>query len=132
MEGLPYVKPAVGARVVNLLTGTAGLGIFTIYDSSGEIASTIQEGFNLSTANKCTFISPLRKPSLTINTTTGIVTGSITTTDTILGVTKPRVRKLVGLVFSDQYTPGLSYLVGHATGVTKNLMFEVVPDSVAP
>jgi hypothetical protein len=132
MEGLPYVRPAVGARILNLLTGTGGLGILTLHDSSGELASPIQEGFNLSTANKCTFISPLRKPSLTINTTTGIVTGSITTTDTILGVTKPRVRKLVGLVISDQSTPGLSYLVGHATGVTKNLMFEVVPDSVAP
>lgn len=132
LEGLPYVKPAVGARVLNFLTGAGGLGILTIHDSSGELASPIQEGFNLSTANKCTFISPLRKPSLTINTTSGIVTGSITTTDTILGVTKPRVRKLVGLVISDPYTPGLSYLVGHATGVTKNLMFEVVPDSVAP
>ncbi len=132
LVGLPYVKPAVGSRILNLLMGTNGLGVLTIHDSAGELASPIQEGFTLSTANRCSFISPLRKPSLTINTTTGIVTGSIITTDTILGVTKPRVRKLVGLVVSDQYTPGLSYLVGHATGVTKNLMFEVVPAVVIP
>lgn len=132
MDGIPYVKPAIGARVLNFLTPNNGLGTLTMFNSSGELAATVQEGLTLSTANKTTFISTVRKPTLTINTSTGIVTGSITTTDTILGVTKPRVRSLVGLVFNDAYTVGSSYLTGYATGVTKNLMFEVKPAVVIP
>jgi hypothetical protein len=132
MDGVPYVKPATGSRVLNFLNTSDGLGTLTLYGATGEMAAPIQEGFALSTSNKATFISALKKPSLTINPATGIVTGSITTTDTILGVTKPRVRKLTGLIFTDAYTPGTVYLTGHASGVTKNVMFDVVPATVAP
>lgn len=132
MDGVPYLKPATGSRVLNFLTAASGLGTLTLHASTGELAAPVQEGFTLSTANKTTFISAARKPTLTVNTSTGIVTGSITTTDTILGVTKPRVRKLTGLIFTDAYTPGQVYLTGHASGVTKNVMLEVTPAAVGP
>jgi hypothetical protein len=132
MEGIPYVKPAAASRVLNFLNASSGQGTLSLYDSTGEMATTVQEGLTLSTANKVSFISAVRKPTLTVNTTTGIVTGSITTTDTILGVTKPRVRKLTGLIFNDINTPSTVYLTGQASGVTKNLMFDVTPALVVP
>jgi hypothetical protein len=78
----------------------------------------------MSTANKITFANPLpRKLSMSVNPANGLVTGSITTTDTIEGVTKPRVRKLQGIIYREG--PNV-WMRGHATGVTKNLFMEVV------
>ncbi len=127
MDGIPYVKPAPGSRALNFLTSTNGQGTLTIYDSTGELAAPIQEGITFSTTNRFSFVPSVRKPTLSINPSTGIVTGSITTTDTILGITKTRVRKLTGIIFNDINTPATVYLTGQVSGVTKNIMFEVKP-----
>lgn len=127
MDGIPYVKPVTGARALNLLASSSGQGTLTIYDSTGELVAPIQESLTFSIANKFSFITSVRKPTLSINPSTGIVTGSITTTDTILGVTKTRVRKLNGIIFNDVNTPSTVYLTGQVSGVTKTLMFEVKP-----
>jgi hypothetical protein len=127
MDGIPYVKPATGSRALNFLASSSGQGTLTIYDSTGELATPIQESLTFSTANKFSFIPSVRKPTLSINPSTGIVTGSITTTDTILGVTKTRLRRLSGLIFNDVNTPSTIYLTGQVSGVTKTLMFEVKP-----
>lgn len=127
MEGIPYVKPAPGSRALNFLTSTNGQGTLTIHDSTGELAAPIQEGITFSTTNRFSFVPSVRKPTLSINPSTGIVTGSISTTDTILGITKTRVRKLSGIIFNDSNTPATVYLTGQVSGVTKNIMFEVKP-----
>lgn len=123
LKGKRYTKPALNARVQGFLD-TAGSGELRIRGSTGEMVDPINEPLSLSTANKFTFVSPLpRKLSMSVNTANGLVTGSITTTDTIEGVTKARVRKLQGLIFREG--PNI-WMRGHATGVTKNLYMEVV------
>jgi|JI6StandDraft_1071083.scaffolds.fasta_scaffold01657_10 hypothetical protein len=123
LKGKRYVKPALNARVQGFLD-TSGSGQLRMRESPGEMADPLDELVTLSTANKFTFATPLpRKVSMSVNTTNGLVTGSITTTDTIEGVTKARVRKLQGLIFREG--PNV-WLRGHATGVTKNLFMEVV------
>ena len=125
LKGKRYLRPALNTRVMGFLDGTnPGSGELRIRGSFGEMASAINELVTLSTANKFVFATPLpRKLSMTVNPLTGLVTGSITTTDNILGVTKPRVRKLQGLIFREG--PNV-WMRGHATGITKNLYMEVV------
>jgi hypothetical protein len=125
LKGRRYVKPALNSRVMNFLLGTnPGSGELRIRDSFGEMAGPISELVNFNTANKFVFATPLpRKVSLNVNTTNGLVTGSITTTDTILGVTKARARSLQGLIFREGPN---TWLRGYAAGVTKNLYMEVV------
>lgn len=123
LRGKRYTKPAANARVQGFLD-SSGSGTLRIRESNGEMADPIDEVLSLSTANKFTFVTPLpRKLSLSVNPANGLVTGSITTTDTIEGVTKARVRKLQGLIFREG--PNV-WLRGHATGITKNLYMEVV------
>ena len=123
LKGKRYTKPALNARVQGFLD-TAGSGELRIRGSTGEMVDPINEPLSMSTANKITFANPLpRKLSMSVNPANGLVTGSITTTDTIGGVTKARVRKLQGLIFREG--PNI-WLRGHATGVTKNLYMEVV------
>lgn len=123
LKGKRYAKPALNQRAQGFLD-TTGNGELRIRGSMGEMVDPISEPLTMNTANKITFAVPLpRKLSLSVNTATGLVTGSITTTDNILGVTKPRVRRLQGLIFREG--PNV-WMRGHATGVTKNLFMEVV------
>jgi hypothetical protein len=123
LKGKRYTKPALNARAQGFLD-TTGNGELRIRGSTGEMVDPINEPLSLSTANKITFANPLpRKLSLSVNPANGLVTGSITTTDTIEGVTKARVRKLQGIIYREG--PNV-WMRGHATGVTKNLFMEVV------
>jgi hypothetical protein len=123
MKGKRYTKPAPNTRVQGFLD-TTGSGELRIRGSSGEMADPINEPLTLSTANKFIFASPLPlKLSMSVNPANGLVTGSITTTDTIEGVTKPRVRKIQGLIYREGSNV---WMRGHATGITKNLFMEVV------
>jgi hypothetical protein len=125
LTGRRYVRPALNTRVMGFLEGpNAGSGILRIRGSSGEMADPIDELVTLSTANRFVFATPLpRKVSMAVNPLTGLVTGSITTTDNILGVTKARVRSIQGLIFRTGID---SWLRGYTTGTTKNLFMEVV------
>lgn len=123
LRGKRYSKPALNTRVQGLLH-PSGNGMLRIRESSGEMEDAIDELLTFSTANKFTFANPLpRKLSLNVNTANGLVTGSITTTDTIEGVTKSRVRQMQGLIFREG--PNV-WLRGHVSGFTKNLFMEVV------
>lgn len=123
LKGKRYTKPALNARAQGFLD-TTGNGELRIRGSTGEMVDPINEPLSMSTANKITFANPLpRKLSMSVNTANGLVTGSITTTDTIEGVTKARVRKLQGIIYREG--PNV-WMRGHATGVTKNLFMEVV------
>lgn len=123
LRGKRFSKAAPNTRVQGFLN-TTGNGELRIREASGELAAPIDEPLTFSTANKFMFAAPLpRKLSLSVNPATGLVTGSITTTDTIEGVTKSRVRQLQGLIFREG--PNV-WLRGYATGVTKNLFMEVV------
>ncbi len=123
LKGKRYVKPVLNARVQGFLNNS-GSGILRIREDYNEMDNPISEALTLTTANKFIFATPLpRKVSLSVNTANGLVTGSITTTDTIAGVTKARVRKLQGIIFREG--PNV-WLRGHATGFTKNLYMEVV------
>lgn len=126
LKGRRYVKPALNNRVMNFLLGTnPGSGELRIRESFGEMAGSISELVNFNTANRFVFATPLpRKVSMSVNTRNGLVTGSITTTDTILGVTKARARSIQGLIFREGPN---TWLRGYATGTTKNLYMEVVP-----
>ncbi len=127
-SGHLYIKPALNNRALGFLNPN-GLGNFFVYEMSGEMANRVIESFTLTTANKCIFATSPRKPVLTINTATGIVTGSLSTTDTILGITKARTRTVRGLLFKDDN--GDIQLKGHATGITQHLMFDAKMRSLA-
>lgn len=123
LRGKRYTKPALNARAQGFLD-TTGNGELRIRGSSGEMVDSINESLSMSTANKIIFANPLpRKLSMSVNTANGLVTGSITTTDTIAGVTKARVRKLQGIIYREG--PNV-WMRGHVTGISKNLFMEVV------
>ncbi len=115
--GSTYTKPAAQKRALDFLDGTLGVGTLTIVNSGGELAGDVNEGLTLSTANKFTFTTPLvNKPALTLNPSTGVVTGSIT-----IPPAKKRTIKGV-LLLEDGVTPVIR---GHVTGVTRTVRFEV-------
>lgn len=128
LVGHVYTKPAPNSRALGFLN-PGGFGQFAVYEAAGEMASRVLENVTFSTANKFVFASTTRKPVLTLNTATGLVTGSITTTDTILGATKSRVRTVRGILFLDDN--GEPHIYGHATGVTTPLMIAVLPSNIA-
>ena len=124
MTGHLWVKPALNTRPYNFMNPN-GTGQLTLYETPGEIAIRNIENLTFTTAGKFTFgVSP-QKPTLTMSATTGLVTGSITTTDMVLNVTKPRTRTIRGLIFKDYY--GNPYLFGHAPGSTAPVMVQVTP-----
>ncbi|MCX6857047.1 MAG: hypothetical protein NTV80_19320 [Verrucomicrobia bacterium] len=122
MTGHLWVKPALNTRPYNFMDPN-GAGQLTFFETPGEIASRIYESVTFSTAGKFTFGVSARKPALTFSATTGLVTGSIVTTDTILGITKARTRTIRGIIIKDYY--GGAYLFGHATGTTSPVMVQI-------
>jgi hypothetical protein len=126
MVGYAYPKPTLNTRALGFLN-PGGFGQLVIYEAGGEMANRITENVTLSTANKFTFASLVKKPSLKLNPATGLVTGSITTTDTIQGVTKARARTIRGILFKDDN--GDTHIYGHATGITTPLMMAVLPST---
>jgi hypothetical protein len=124
MSGHLWVKPALNTRPYDFMNPN-GTGQLTLYETAGEIATRINESLTFSPAGKFIFGVSTRKPALTVSPTTGLVTGSISTTDTILGITKARTRTIRGMIFKDSY--GNPYLFGHATGTTSPVMVQVAP-----
>ncbi len=124
LRGRKYVKPGLNNRVLGFLNDN-GAGTLRVPDLQDELTTAIHENLTLSTANKFTFSNPTPlKLSLTVNSANGLVSGSLTTTDNILGITKARPRKLQGLIFRD--INGITCLRGHVTGVQENLYMDVI------
>ncbi|HAL71594.1 MAG TPA: hypothetical protein DCP71_07460 [Verrucomicrobiales bacterium] len=116
MKGSTYTKPAAGTRALGFLNPN-GTGTLTVTNSGGELAGNVMEGLTLSTANKFTFNSLVRKPSLVLNITTGVVTGSIT---------EPagKKRTIKGVLTRDA---GVPVLRGYVSGFTRNIAMKVAP-----
>ncbi|GEP41126.1 hypothetical protein [Brevifollis gellanilyticus] len=118
LEGGTYVKPLANQRALGFLNGTMGDGTLRIPMVAGEIANDVMEGLNLSIANKFIFKTPaMRKPVLTLNTTTGLVTGSIY---------EPagKKRTITGALYKHN---NQLFLKGQVAGTTQNVSFEVTP-----
>jgi hypothetical protein len=116
--GSTYTPPTTGARALGFLDASMGVGKLSIAEQGGEITPAMMENLTLSTANVIKFNTPqLRKPVLTLNKTTGLVTGSILDQ-------AGKKRSLSGVLFRDGMTVKLK---GHLTGTTYNPLFEVVP-----
>ncbi len=118
VEGQTYVKPAAGHRALDFLDASMGMGKFVMPASMGETAVNVMLPLTLTAANKFTFTpAPANKPALTLNTATGLLTGSVT-------VPPGKPRALRGVLFSAM---GMTYLQGTAAGTTKNIRFDVTP-----
>jgi hypothetical protein len=106
-----YTPPAKGERALGFLTPTLGAGKLNVINSGGEIAGSFSEALTFSTLNKFSFISLVRKPTLTLNATTGMITGTIT---------EPagKVRKIQAALCN---SAGQSYLAGYVTGTKRNI-----------
>jgi len=117
VKGSTYTPPAAKARALGFLDGSMGAGKLSIPMSSGEINPAIMENLTLDTGNKIIFASKARKPALTLNKSTGLVTGYLLDD-------AGKKRSLTGVIFMDGMTPKLE---GHVSGATKNSFFEVIP-----
>lgn len=117
MTGSSYVKPVPGKRALGFLDGNQGAGTMTVTNSGGELQNNLVDVLNLSLQNKFTFAAATNKPSLTLNTANGTVTGAIT---------EPggKKRNIKGVL---TYTNGEPYIRGHVTGSTRSLAFKVTP-----
>lgn len=119
--GALYTKPVGKQRPMNYLAATHGSAELRLPDFMGTYGGDINERVTLSEANKFTFSSLLRKPVLTLNPATGLVTGSI--------ITPPGKKKRVikGILASND---GILHIRGFITDTIRNLHFSV--NSVAP
>ncbi len=116
--GSTYVVPALNTRALGFLDATTGAGKLSISMQNPEINPAIMENLNLDIKNVIKFATPLvRKPVLTLNKTTGQVTGSIN--DQV-----GKKRTLTGILFR---TGNSVILRGQLTGATMNPVFEVIP-----
>jgi hypothetical protein len=114
--GSGYSKPLAGNRALGFLNPN-GAGALKITNSDGELIDNITEGLTLSATNKFTFDSKVRKPALTVNVSTGLVTGSITEP-----AGKKRTIKAVLTLKT-----GVPTLRGTVSGVKRNLALSVTP-----
>lgn len=112
-----YTRPVPGSRALGLLDMTNGNGKLTINAVMGELATKVEELLNLSTANRFSFVSVLKKPVLSLDTRTGMVSGSV-----IDGAGKKRT--LFGALTLDS-TSSIPRLSGWASGTTQNIRFFV-------
>jgi len=118
IKGSTYIPPALGARALGFLDGSAGAGKLSITMQAGEIAQAITENLTLDTKNLIKFVTPLmRKPLLTLNKANGLVTGSILDD-------AGKKRTLTGVLYRDGMTVKLA---GHLTGTTYNPVFSIIP-----
>lgn len=118
LVGSTFKKPAAGQRALTFLNGSLGDGFLKVVNSGGELKNgDLIEGLNLTTANKFIFVSAMRKPALALNTTTGVITGSITEP----GEKKRTIRAVLTL------DAGVPVLRGHATGAKRNVFVQVTP-----
>ncbi|MES2507620.1 MAG: hypothetical protein V4599_13020 [Verrucomicrobiota bacterium] len=119
LTGGLYPKPTPQQRVLSFLNGTGGNGQMIFTDVGGELGGGFMEALNFTTANKFIFSSTARKPVLTLNIATGVVTGSIN------APSAPPIKKrlLKGILYR---TNAFTYLNGYVTGTTRNTPFQIV------
>ncbi len=117
IKGATYTPPAAKYRALGFLNGMMGVGKLSIPMDGGELPNAITENISFDTDNKLTFTSKTRKPALTLNKSTGMVTGYILDD-------AGKKRSLTGVLFMDGMTPKLH---GQVSGTTKNIFFEVIP-----
>lgn len=115
VEGGTYNKPAANERALSFLSAFNGVGNLFLFDEGGELGGDITESLTFTVTNKFVFNSLTRKPVLTLNTATGLVTGSITAPPL-------KKRTIKGVLYR---FGGGAYLRGHVTGTAKNLEIEV-------
>lgn len=116
VEGGTYRKPVANSRALDFLNPT-GEGLMTVINSGGELAGDVMEELTLDAKNKFIFASAVNKPSLKLNTSTGVVTGSIT-------IPPAKKRTIKAVLTNDNFVPGIYGLV---TGTTRNVAVEAEP-----
>lgn len=121
--GGTYVKPTAGMRALAFLDASAGVGKLRITASGGEITADFDEALTLSTTHKFAFASAVRKPSLTLNPATGLVTGSIT--EPFAGTPLVPLKRTIKGVLSRNN--GTVRLYGFASGKTRSQAIQVLP-----
>lgn len=115
VNAFPYAKPAAGQRALGFLNELDGAAVLRVTDPNNELGGNVDLPLKLETNNKFVFTTDLaRKPVLTLNATTGQVTGSV-----ILGGKK---RSLFGTLSN----PSAPVLKGYVTGTNENVKFEVL------
>ncbi len=117
LRGSTYTKPAADKRALFFLDNNNGNGTLTVTKSGTELTNTLVDNVNLSTKNKFIFASTVNKASLTINTTNGLITGSITEP----GGKKRTIKAVL------TYTNGEPSVHGYATGATRNIPVTLTP-----
>ncbi len=120
ISGTKWTVPPAGSRALGYLNPT-GAGRLRITNVLGELGGGGDwlENLTLSTANKFTFASSARKPSLVLNVKTGLVTGSITQV--------PLVARSIRAVLAKLTPLSEPYLAGHvrARTITLPLLIEI-------
>lgn len=114
-NAFPFAKPATGQRALGFLNGTDGAAVLRVTDPNNVLGGNADLPLKLETNNKFVFNTDLvRKPALTLNATTGQVTGSV-----VLGGKK---RSLFGTLSN----PAAPVLMGYIAGTEENVKFEVL------
>lgn len=113
--GSTYVAPAAGSRAMGFLD-PAGAGKMQVFDGGSELPNgSFDEALTFSTANKFTFNSATRKPSLKLNPKTGLVTGFVSDPPA-------KKRAIRGVIYEVSDTV---YLEGNVGGTGRTLYFRV-------
>jgi hypothetical protein len=116
IQGYPYLKPLAGQRAHGFLNASGGVGKLRVTDPSGEVGGNVDLPLTFGTDNKFVFgTDTVRKPALKLNVSTGQITGSV--------ILAGKKRSIVGTL-SNTTVP---ILVGHITGTSKNVNFQVIP-----
>lgn len=97
------------------LTQNISLLALQLTDEGGELGSDISELCSFTLPGKFTFQSLTRKPTLTLNAATGVVTGSITA--------PPLKKRTIKAVFFQKSGEGA--IEGFVTGTAKNLKMSI-------
>lgn len=115
-KGTSYPKPP-GNPVLDFLNPTY-TGKLTIINAAAELlGGNVDEDLTFTSNNKFIFASAVKKPVLTLNTATGLITGSIT---------EPGGKKrILNAVLTK--VEGDTTLVGHLVGNTRTLLLTVTP-----
>lgn len=116
-QGGTWSKPAIGSRALDFLSDVGGLGKLSVEALGGEIASNFAENLSFGTDNKFVFVSGARRPFLTLNQTTGVLTGSINEPSS-------RKRSLRGVLYRSIWS-AITQGVGQVSGTTRTQPFTV-------
>lgn len=115
ITGAAYQAPTAGQRARGFLNATSGAGKIVFDTTSGEFSGQTLNT-TLSVANRFTFESSPVKPKLTLNLTTGVVSGTA-----VLVPGKP-ARSLLGVLTMENGAP---IIRGYVTGTTRTGNFRV-------